>query len=586
MHPTAQMIAPDLLLEGEGRVSSASFGDVYFSRASGEEETKHVFLAANGLPQRFAQARHFTIGELGFGTGLNFLVAWKTFLQTPGSGHLHYISVEKFPLTREQFAALHPEAEALLAHYPLRLPGWHRIQLERCTLTLGFGDAETLLRDADATIDAWFLDGFAPAKNAAMWSDHLLAHVARLTVAGGTFATFTAAGFVKRSLQANGFTVEKQRGYAHKRDMLAGRKTDAGARPIPTIKEAGEVLVVGAGIAGATAAHAMAERGWRVTVLEAATVAGAASGNPAAVLFPQLTKFYTPATQWHLSGYALMLRNLKRWNIAHHQPGLLVMPRQHDAATIIRNLQPDPAIARLVTAEEASAIAGTRLASEAIFLPEGTWIEPGMLCRQLLQHPHIRLHEQHAVESMTRAAGHWQVQTAQGAFRTAHLVLCTAQHATEMVPDMPVGMSAGQVSEFARNGLGLRCIVSQHGYMIPTNDRLVAGATYDHHDRSLAVTEANHATNRAHAMETLPEWVPGEIIAGRTSLRATTPDRLPYVGAVEPGLYVSIGHGSRGMISAPLAAEIIAAQITGEMVPLTPVLQAAIHPKRRAPASS
>lgn len=581
------MPAPELVFGEEGHVSSAGFGDVYFARANGAEETKHVFLAGNRLPQRLAGRDRFTIGELGFGTGLNFLVAWQEFLRTTdGTQHLYYISVEKFPLTRELLATLHPE---LAAVYPHRLPGWHRVYLERCTLTLGFGEAETLLSGIDASVDAWFLDGFAPAKNPDMWSDLIFAQLARLSASDATCATFTAAGFVKRGLQAQGFTMQKIKGFAHKREMLVGSR--AAVCP-PALPSPQQTIVMGAGIAGCTVARALAERGVRVTVLEKQTVAAGASGNPAAVLYPQLTKYYTPATAWHLTGYGFMLRQLARWKamgltFRWQQAGMVRIPRDGNAKAQLESLQIDPAIAQYVSREEAAAHAGTEVAGDGVWLPEGSWIAPSELCHALLQHPNITLHEATVVTRLERVEDGWKLQTTSKDFSTTCLVVCVAEQAGILLPEiiMPIGKSAGQVS-VVESSSALQAIVSHRGYVIPMDTKYILGATYDRTDFSGAVTEANHAKNLQHAHGALPQWKGSAVLGGRTSIRATTPDKLPYVGMVDEGLYVSIGHGSRGMISAPLAAEVLASQIVGEMVPLTPELRAAINPLRRSPLSS
>lgn len=567
-YPTAHLPIPELAIDESGHVSSASFGDVYFSRADGEAETRHVFLAGNGLPQRWQGRAHFTIGELGFGTGLNFLVAWREFLRN-GNGHLHYISVEKFPLTRTQLASLHPELAAI---YPLRLPGWHRIQLERCTLTLGFGDAEHLLGGMpSAQVDAWFLDGFAPAKNPDMWSDALFVNLARLSAPDATCATFTAAGFVRRGLMAQGFTMQKVPGFAHKREMLMGVRAGEAVQTVrPT-----HVTVVGAGIAGTTVARALAARGVTVRVLEKHRVASGASGNPAAVLYPQLTKQYGPATQWHLLGYALMLRQLARWqreglDFTWEMPGMLRLPRDGGAAALLASLGLDSDVAAPITAYDAASRAGMEVAGDGMWLPAGCWIDPAELCRALLAHPHITLQEGTA---LTKPAP------------DEVTVLCNAHAATALLPHLPMGQSAGQVSRIAC-AVPPRCITSHRGYVVPLKQEVLVGATYDRDDMSGAVTDANHDENLAHAHAALPALELGDVLDGRSAIRATTPDRLPYVGAVNPHLYVSVGHGSRGMVSAPLAAEVIASQMCGEPVPLTAELAEAIAPLRRAHPSS
>ena len=191
-----------------------------------------MFLAGNNLPGTW-MGRDFTIGETGFGTGLNFLCAWRLWNETNRGHRLHFISVEKYPLSRDEIAAaLEPwrgefpgELAALLANYPDDCSGTQRIVIgENCVLTLSFGDANDELLEWKEPVDCWFLDGFRPASNPDMWSETVFLNMARLSRPGTTFATFTAAGFVKRGLGTAGFEVRKIRGYGRKRDMLAGVK--------------------------------------------------------------------------------------------------------------------------------------------------------------------------------------------------------------------------------------------------------------------------------------------------------------------------------------------------------------------------
>jgi tRNA 5-methylaminomethyl-2-thiouridine biosynthesis bifunctional protein len=603
--PTAHVPLPQLELDATAQPFSKQFDDVYFSRAGGVAETQHVFMRGNDLPARFLKQPHFTIGEFGFGTGLNFLVAWREFLQlTKPDQHLHYIAVEKYPLTLEMLQPIHAAwiaehagyqslLDALLANYPLRLPGWHRIHLDRCTLTLGFGDATELWGSIDAGVDAWFIDGFSPAKNPDMWQEETLNHIARLSAPCASFATFTAAGAVKRSLQAQGFTVQKIRGFGHKRDMLVGWRDGAS---LPAKKHS-HVTVIGAGIAGASCARALSERGYRVTVLERSDITSGASGNPAAVLYPQLTKFYTSATAWHFTAYAFMLRQLARWkrqglSFTSEQIGMLRLPRPEQRAEDFASLQIDASIMRYVTRDEASALAGADVVSDGYWFPHGTWLVPAELCATLLQHARIMLRSNCAVSAIQKTTSGWEIRTANGELLQTDLVVIATAHQTQhLLPDvvMPLGVSAGQISIVSKENLAqnLKCIISHRGYVIPQADTYLLGATYDRSDVSGTVTEKNHAQNMQHARDALPGWRDAaEPLQGRTSLRATTPDRLPYAGKVGEGLYVSIGHGSRGMISAPLAAEVIVSQIAGETIPLNRELRRAIHPLRRNSASA
>lgn len=215
---------------------STRFHDVYFSTSGGLAETEHVFLHNNQLPERFSALTNsdsFTIGETGFGTGLNFLAAWQCFSKcAPPTATLTFVSVEKYPLRPDDLhraLSLWPQlgifSSELLDHYPLLSPGWHTLQLVqgRVTLRLGIGNALDRYRQLhDTAIDAWFLDGFAPSKNPDLWQQELFTELVRLSAAHATLATFSCAGAMRRALQGVGFDVRKVPGYGCKREMTAG----------------------------------------------------------------------------------------------------------------------------------------------------------------------------------------------------------------------------------------------------------------------------------------------------------------------------------------------------------------------------
>lgn len=589
----------------DGTPVSGAFGDVYFSRAGGPAETEHVFLTGNRLPARFAEKAHFTIAETGFGTGLNFLVAWQSFLKhAPAHHHLHYLSVEKFPLTPPMLAEalsacpdLSGLAEALIAAYPLRLPGLHRIHLPRVTLTLAFGDAASMLSAFDTPVDAWFLDGFSPSKNPDLWSEAVFSHIGRLSAPDATLATFTSAGFVRRGLQAQGFAIEKVAGHGHKREMSIGQRrgTESLSPQHSQWHQAQanrDVLIIGGGIAGCTLARALAERGATVTLLDAGTVAGGASGNPAGVLFPQLTKRWTPAAAWHFAAYSFALHQLARWekdglSFTYGSPGMLRLPRHDDEEAQLRTLGGmlglDPAIAHWISREEASALAGTELPRGGAWFPQGTWLSPATLCRALIQHPRITVIQNCEITALAEEA-QWVASSTDGRrFAATYCCITSAQHSAAIYPSaaLTINRVAGQLTHIAAADVRapVRTILCQKGYVIPLADSYLIGATYNH-DGSLAVTDANHAQNIAETGSILPDWIHGKPFDGRTALRATTPDRLPYVGALAPNLFISAGFGSRGLLSAPLAAEILASEITGESSPVAPALREALKPSR------
>ncbi len=218
----------------DGQPYASEFQDVYFSTDNGLLETDYVFLQGNHLAERWINSdlQTFNIAETGFGTALNFLCAVNTWLSTsPMNAKLHYISAEKYPLSLQDLRTalnLWPQLktviEPLLTQYENLINGANTILLydNRVQLSLLIGDATACFSKVTSQVDAWFLDGFAPAKNPDMWQTELYQQMARLSNASTTFATFTSAGDVRRGLMNAGFNVRKRTGFGKKREMLIG----------------------------------------------------------------------------------------------------------------------------------------------------------------------------------------------------------------------------------------------------------------------------------------------------------------------------------------------------------------------------
>lgn len=239
--PPSDPVPPGVTWDAGGTPIADAFDDPYFSRLDGRAETRHVFLGLNELPQRWATPASFTIAELGFGTGLNFfetVAAWR-HADRPDGAQLTYVAFEKFPLGAVDLAraiAPWPDLDAdcarLLEDWPPQ-NGWTEITFDTSvTLWLGIGDANTRVPAWGGAADAWYLDGFSPAKNPDMWAAELMRAVAGHTVPGGTFATYTAAGWVRRNLIAAGFSVTKAPGYGRKRESLRGVKAASASTAI------------------------------------------------------------------------------------------------------------------------------------------------------------------------------------------------------------------------------------------------------------------------------------------------------------------------------------------------------------------
>ncbi|CDM39828.1 bifunctional tRNA (5-methylaminomethyl-2-thiouridine)(34)-methyltransferase MnmD/FAD-dependent 5-carboxymethylaminomethyl-2-thiouridine(34) oxidoreductase MnmC [Ectopseudomonas oleovorans] len=629
-----------------GQPLSRSYGDVYFSRASGLEETRHVFLAHNRFNERcqnLAPDGRLVIGETGFGTGLNFLCAWQAFAaHAPAGARLHFVSVEKFPLTLadlQRALALWPElapyADQLLAQYRAIHPGLQRLLLDggRVLLTLMVGDVLECLPQLDARVDAWFLDGFAPAKNPEMWTEELFAELARLSAPAATLATFTSAGFVRRGLIAAGFAMARVKGFGHKREMLAGPFQGAPAqRHAPWFarppRPAGErhALVIGAGLAGCATAASLAARGWRVTLLERHDdIAREASGNPQGVLYLKLSAHGTALSRLIVAGFGHTRRLLERLQRGADWDACGVLQLAFDAREAERQGKLAAAfptdLLHTLDRQQAEERAGIGLPAGGLFYPEAGWVHPPALCRLLVQHPLIELRPYQEALSLTRQDDRWRVDGDNGVLAEAPvLVLACAAEIGRLLPhaSLPLKRIRGQISRLPASAASsaLSTVVCAEGYVAPPRDgEHTLGASFDFHSDELTPSVAEHAGNLELLREIstdLAERLDAQTLdpatlEGRAAFRCTSPDYLPIVGPLAdaeafaetyavlakdarqvpdapcpwlPGLYINSGHGSRGLITAPLSGELIAAWLEDEPLPVPREVAEACHPNR------
>ena len=631
----------------DGLPYSAVFGDVYFSREDGLAETRHVFLQHNQLSERWQGLAqdHFTIAETGFGTGLNFLCAWQLWQQSaPAHARLHFVSVEKFPLSHAELSqalalwpALAEQAQALLAQYQQICTGWHRLVFDqgRVQLTLIIGDALESLQQLRGKVDAWFLDGFAPSRNPEMWQPALFAAMARLSHQGDTlqrtsFATFTSAGLVKRGLAAAGFTVNKVPGHGRKREMLCGSfGPEAAPAPLsekqrPNDKRA---IVIGGGIAGAASAAALAERGWQVTLIEQEPeLASQASGNPLGVLYPKLTRQDVPLGRLSLLAYLHSLRWLQRLQLDtkdHARCGMLQLAfdeAEYERGQAILQRQLPEELVHWVDQQQASALAGVTMDYPALYFPQAGWVRPQAYCQALCAHENIQLLLGSKVLRLQRGSdlastgehGLWQAYGEHGLLAEAPVVIiANANAARELAPNaqLPLEPVRGQITRLhaPESGPSLRTLLCTDGYISPEiAGEYCLGATFSPKDEGTehrTIDDASNLDLLARMAPALHEQLQHQVITGRAALRCTSPDYLPLVGPLldhlklqahpprynadpvsslpwQPGLYVNTGHGSKGLTTAPLAAEMLASSICAEPAPVDASLLAALDPNR------
>jgi len=641
----------------QGTPVSRAFDDVYFSNDNGLEETRYVFLGGNDLPERFTRHTRdlFIVAESGFGTGLNFLTLWQAFdafqQAQPDAAlqRLHFISFEKYPLTQADLAAAHqrwpelqPWASQLQREWPVALPGCQRLLFDggRVTLDLWLGDINPLIETFDDSlfrqVDAWFLDGFAPAKNPDMWTPQLFSAMAKLARPDATFATFTAAGFVRRGLQEAGFEVTRRKGFGHKREMLCGVLRQAPDLPAaqpwyarPAAQE-NEAAIVGGGVASAVLALALLRRGWRVTLYCADEAAAlGASGNRQGALYPLLNQHDPALARFFPAAFSFARRLYDAAPVSyeHHWSGVLQLGWDEKSAEKITQMLAmglPETIARGVSPEEAEALAQVELGVGGIFYPLGGWLSPAELTSGLLAHGEtqgLRIHWLHRLTQLSQTDKGWTLCFADGKEARHQNVALATGHQLSALPQsaqLPTYAVSGQVSHIPSTpGLkALNTVLCYDGYLTPVSPQFgthCIGASYHRGDTATAYREEDQQQNRTRLLHSLPGcgWAEKvDVSAGeaRIGVRCATRDHLPMAGAVPDydatlasyadlpeqrargeaiaaaphyaGLFLLGALGSRGLCSAPLAAEVLAAQMSGEPQPLDGATLAALSPNR------
>ena len=581
--------SPRLMWTEDGAPRSGRFGDVYFSREDGLAETRAVFLAGCGLPGAWQGRRRFTVGELGFGTGLNvaaLIDLWRR--EGPADGRLQVFSVEGFPLSRDEAAralAAWPElaeaADALLQAWPAPTPGFHRRDLPvyRTTLDLAVGDAAWALEQWTGQADAWFLDGFAPSTNPGMWSDAVLDGVAARSAPGARVATFTVAGAVRRGLAERGFAVEKRPGHGRKRERLEARAAGSAAE-----ETARTVAVIGAGIAGASMARAFADLGVDCTVVEADRPGAGGSGFPSSLVTPRLdvgdegiAALYGQALERAGSLYAATPGAVQARGVLQLEQAARDASRFDRVAA--QALWPEVAMLRL-DAAACSERLGEPAGTGALFMREALSIHPAAVLETWLASAR---QVKARVAGIEASDGGWRLVDAQGAtiLEAEAVVVAAGWGSAGLAAGAPLSPVRGQ-ADWVEGVAGAP--VAWGGYASPTADGLLFGATHERDETvvetSASASEATLPTPAARPPRLAGRGAGAGPVGTRAAIRATTPDRLPLAGELAPGLFALTGLGSRGFCVAPLLAEHVAALAAGAPSPLPVGLAARVDPKR------
>ncbi|MCF6318158.1 MAG: bifunctional tRNA (5-methylaminomethyl-2-thiouridine)(34)-methyltransferase MnmD/FAD-dependent 5-carboxymethylaminomethyl-2-thiouridine(34) oxidoreductase MnmC [Proteobacteria bacterium] len=638
--PIKQINSLNLTFDESGSAYSENFNDIYFQSGMGLEEKEHVFLKGNQLPRNWQDKDLFCIAETGFGIGINFLSTLQLWNNTrQASQQLHYISCELLPLNIQQLTkalATFPELEKysllLIERYTdFLIYGTHRIHFEEfnTTLTLIFGDCVDAFENIDASVDAWFLDGFAPSKNPKMWSDKLFKAISNLSHIGTTVTTYTVAGKIRQGLSDVGFEIKKVKGFGQKREMLTGQLTTQSIKqqksqqkplkkqPWSQTFEASKqqsFTVLGAGIAGLSIAQKLLAQGKNVTLIDRQKQPCLeASGNPQAMVMPSFDLNDSNQARFYLSAFMYAIRHYSEkfyHAVGVHQLAFSEKEQDWQKAFLSRFDLPHDLIHQY---------------KNGLLYPQAGWLDTQGHANQVSKIIDNYLHAE--VVSIKKIDGLWHLYKRTSnqesvVHTTECLILANGINILQLLPDfeLPVTPKHGEVSFFHSSDIDPQIGNNPHvqlykGYITPSwNGIATIGSTFDYIDRKDWYKPPS--INHDHWQRNTALWdntpyakmfANSNSYQSRAGIRVTTPDHLPICGAVinqqqfkkdyhdirhgkhwkqyplpKPidNLYIMTGLGSRGFTSAPLLAESLVNQILGQPQVLDPLLQKSIHPNR------
>ncbi len=623
----------------ENQPYSPEYDDIYYSREGGRSESEYVFVNQNHLQERCKLVDQFVIAETGFGMGLNFVLTLKAWSESANKNStLHYIGIEKHPVSpddifrlSELFPDLSGYFEELLLIYPLPVEGVHVRTLlgGRVYLHLQFMDVVDALKHQHFNVDAWYLDGFGPAKNSGLWSEQVFKCIAQNSKTGATLSTYTCAGAVRRGLTSAGFDVKKVKGYGRKREMIfavAAKPCSVSSKSPwydvqPSEIKNKTITIIGAGLAGLSVAWFFAQRGWQVTVIDRyGSVAQEASGNPAGLVLPRLSLDNKSESMFYSSAFLYAINQLDKLQSQTSEQfwfknGVFSIDKNGKTGAVIKKYNYPESFINTVHEKDIPAYLACE-SRELSFYPLAGWALPEKICEAMAKACGNKLARLTAeVHDINHVDGVWQILNAQGETVMTSEVVVVANGVGVSEIDktsyLPVSAVRGQMTAvpISETSAQLEHAVSFDAYVTPQyNGTHYVGASYSLHEKSKDLLVADQEDNLLRLEKALPGlFSHPDNLNGRVGFRAVSTDRIPIIGQIPdepafkslykdlhhgkpaehyksgqylPGLYVSAAHGSRGMCSCFLSAEIIVSMVENSPTPVSKEVIDIVNPAR------
>lgn len=558
---------------------SIKFDDVYASSSGAIEESTHVFLEGCQLQDRwqnhFSSAPRYTVGEIGFGSGLNFLLTWQLWQRSETKPQrLHYIGFEKHPLHKadmerilRRWPSLTKFSNTLMQHYQEHSHICQRLQLAKdITLDIYTGDAltrlQTIVRTSLTGVDSWFLDGFSPTLNPDLWQASLCEELSRLSQPQATVSTYSAAGWVRRHLQDAGFTVSKADGFGAKRHMTKGvlnpelRPNEASVissktpwNIYPATNHPRSATVIGAGLAGCSTAYALARRGVQVTLVDSNNaIAKGASGIKQLALRPRLFNTPSALAEYYLQSFLFSIHQFQTLNTEAkpfwHSTGVIQLASALNkknalAPEVIQSLYGNK-IATSLTTQQASSHSGVSFKEAALWLELGGWVNPSLLCNTYIGNENIRLVTECSISNIKRTQSGWECfsPTADDPIRSDIVVFANSHGALEFnfTDFLPLQGIRGQASysQGTENSSKLRTVITGARSIFPADDDChTISASYRRELNQQRLTEDDEANINTMATE-FKEFagLSSATCDAGVAIRCNSADFTPVVGQV------------------------------------------------------
>lgn len=602
-------LLPKHILEfKEDHIYSNTFEDVFHSTSGALEQAKHVFINGNKLSNRFKR-EPIHIAELGFGSGVNFLATWAEWKNSKTDYPLNYTSIEGFPIqveeikkylkiiTEENNSSLNLDKNEissfineLTSQYPKLIRGIHCLDLQKSKVKLNliFHPVEFALNNLSHKFDAWYVDGFSPKKNEDMWKKEVIELVFKNTREGGTFATYSTSAKIKEGATSSGFKIEKRPGFSQKREMLVGQRLVANMHTSDSshYSRVKKIAIIGGGLAGATLAYSLSKREAQVSLFEKqGSLFSGASGNERGVIMPQLSSKPDAQCRVFLAGFLHTVRLLKSLNektpFESFQQGGVIrycnVAKWQSVYNKFTELGFD-ILAEKIKEEDFT----------ALNFYDGSAISPSELGERLIKEAGaIKINLNSEVTSVSSERDKVKI-TANKVELEFDAVIFASAYGSAFIDSLswiPIEKIKGELG-IIKTPEGLKPqSMCYDGYVIPLpENKTLIGATYEHnaHDETPSYTTTKDLYKRLQNYQQLPELKEEDYEGGRVCFRTTSPDRLPIIGPIKPNsdIYVSLGHGSRGLVSTPLSAELISQMIFNEPLGIEEDLLDEILPNR------